>query len=74
MKLDEKGRCCGRKPIHYRSSRDNVSGCLPRPSKFCGCCDRAFDPDTGCQIENWAWRRDRMGIFRSTDWGERPWG
>lgn len=45
MKLDEKGRCCGRKPIVYK--RD--------PHLFCPRCDRAFDPITGEQIENWAW-------------------
>lgn len=44
-KLDEKGRCCGIKPIVYRG---------PNPYLFCSRCDRAFSPD-GQQIENWAW-------------------
>lgn len=44
-KLDEKGRCCGRKPIVYRRP----------PQLFCSRCDRSFDVDTGLQRENWAW-------------------
>jgi hypothetical protein len=48
MALDEKGRCCGRKPLVYK--RD--------PHLFCTRCDRAFDPDTGKQIGNWAWMFD----------------
>ena len=68
MKLDEKGRCCGRKPIHYQSSRDNFPGHLPRPTKFCDRCDRTYDPETGDQVENWAWKQDEMGTFRKPDW------
>lgn len=45
--LDEKGRCCGRKPLVYK-----------RPaSLFCCRCDREFDPLTGRQQNNWAWSR-----------------
>lgn len=49
--LDERGRCYGRKPLHYKGG----SWCSPsRPMKFC---DREFDPATGAQRENWAWGR-----------------
>lgn len=47
MRLDDKGRCCGRKPIVYK--RDG--------QKFCPRCDRAYDLEDGYQITNWAWRR-----------------
>ena len=62
MKFDEKGRCCGRKPIHYKGG----SWCSPpgSPMYFCDRCDRQYDPETGNQVENWAWTPDRMGIFR----------
>ena len=69
MKLDEKGRCCGRKPIPYKR---------PWKHKFCDRCDRSYDTETGYQIENWAWNTDRTGIFRKTNWrgkaGERLMG
>lgn len=42
--LDEKGRCCGRKPIRYR-----------RPDRFfCPRCDAKFGID-GRQQPNWAY-------------------
>lgn len=47
MRLDEKGRCCGKKPIFYKRP----------PRHFCPRCDRAYDAVTGEQIENWAWRK-----------------
>ena len=60
--LDEKGRCCGRKPIHYKGG----SWCSPQiPQKFCDRCCRAYDPATGCQIENWAFKL-ADGVFIST--------
>lgn len=43
--IDEKGRCCGRKPIVYRRP----------PHLFCCRCDASFDPETGKQIPNWAY-------------------
>lgn len=43
--LDDKGRCCGRKPIVYKRP----------PHLFCCRCDADFDPDTGKQIPNWAY-------------------
>jgi hypothetical protein len=43
--LDDKGRCCGRKPIVYK-----------RPHHFyCDRCDAAFDPSDGKQVPNWAY-------------------
>ena len=56
MKLDDQGRCCGRKPIHYK-------GYCPRPSKFCTRCCREFDPETGHQVENLHWKPTRTGTF-----------
>ena len=55
MKLDDQGRCCGRKPIHYLGPE--------RPSKFCPRCDRDFDADTGHQVENWSWKPTKTGTF-----------
>lgn len=46
--LDQRGRCCGRKPITYRRER----------RLFCDRCNASFDTDTGRQAENWAWRAD----------------
>lgn len=42
--LDQKGRCCGRKPIPYKRP----------PRSFCLRCDAQFGPD-GRQQPNWAW-------------------
>ena len=50
--LDANGRCCGKKPLQYRSNRQIVGG----PLQYCPRCDRAYDLDTGEQIDNWAWR------------------
>lgn len=46
-------RCCGRKPIRYKGG----SWCSPAPQLFCPRCDRAYDLETGDQMENWAWKR-----------------
>lgn len=53
QKLDDKGRCCGRKPIHYKRSHPphNMT-----PYLWCCRCSAAFDPATGLQIDNWAYR------------------
>lgn len=59
MRLDEKGRCCGRKPLVYTGR-----GITPR-QRFCSRCDRSYDFDTGEQIENWAWRKNDSGEFVS---------
>lgn len=49
-RLDEKGRCCGRKPIPY------TGGGMEKRQRFCDRCYRAYHFDTGEQIENWAWK------------------
>ena len=57
MKLDEKGRCCGRKPLRYkRHGGPDHPAC-----RFCPRCDRAYSPETGEQIENWAYTRTADG-------------
>lgn len=44
--LDQRGRCCGRKPLTYRR---------PAPGYlFCDRCDASFTLD-GKQQPNWAW-------------------
>lgn len=53
MNLDDKGRCCGRKPLTYRTAQDSF---VKAPYHFCCRCDRSYDMD-GAQIENWAWVR-----------------
>ena len=50
--LDAKGRCCGRKPMVYKSRTSTSTG----PHRYCPRCDRAYDLETGEQIENWAWK------------------
>ena len=54
--LDERGRCCGRKPLTYKRTRHY----------FCPRCCSAFALDTGQQIENWAWKRQADGRFAPT--------
>ena len=49
--LDEKGRCCGRKPIKYKGGAWNSPEV---PQWFCARCCRSYDLRTGQQIENWA--------------------
>ncbi len=56
MKLDDKGRCCGRKPLVYKR---------PPAQLFCFRCDRAYDSETGEQMDNWAWVKDQAGEFQS---------
>ena len=46
MKLDEKGRCCGRKPIVYK--RKSVL--------FCPRCDRVYSIFTKEQRENYFYK------------------
>lgn len=47
-RLDAKGRCCGRKPLSYKREPAHL---------YCPRCDRAFDPTTGKQVENWAFSK-----------------
>lgn len=51
-KIDPKGRCCGRKPLHYKRE----------PHLFCCRCNAAFDVTTGEQIANWAYRKTSDGF------------
>ena len=51
--LDAKGRCCGRKPIHYKGgSWRSPPGC---PMWFCCTCHREYSDPSGVQQANWAW-------------------
>lgn len=45
--LDDKGRCCGRKPIEYKRYAGHHF--------FCTRCDREYDPITLKQRPNWAY-------------------
>ena len=53
-RLDDAGRCCGRKPIEYRRSPDHHF--------FCGRCDRDFSPN-GEQRQNFAYRLGGDGNY-----------
>jgi hypothetical protein len=59
--LSTRGRCCGRKPILYKLER----------RLFCPRCDRAYDPETRMQIENWAWKL-RDGKFVDARFAQSP--
>lgn len=59
--LDEKGRCCGRKPMVYKSKWSTNTG----PCRYCPRCDRAYGLEYDSQIDNWAWKRDKSGEFIS---------
>lgn len=53
-RLDDAGRCCGRKPIEYKRSPDHHF--------FCHRCHRDFLPN-GEQRQNWAYRLDGYGNY-----------
>jgi hypothetical protein len=56
MKLNDKGQCCGRKPLVYKTNR-HAGYNMPRHGYlFCWRCDRAYDRDTHEQIPNWAYK------------------
>lgn len=57
-RLDEHGRCCGRKPLVYK--RDH--GLNYPAGHFCVRCDRAYDAATGVQIPNWAFVQVDVGF------------
>ena len=61
MNLDEKGRCCGLKPLVYKRDR----------RRFCHRCDREFDIDTGEQVSNWAWGRCDIPACNCGDFHKR---
>lgn len=52
--IDEKGRCCGRKPLHYKGGSWRYDG---PPQLFCTRCDRSYNPETKEQQANWAWAK-----------------
>jgi len=52
-RLEEKGRCCGRKPLKYRRESH----------LFCRRCCASFDYE-GNQIENWAYSRTIGGWIK----------
>jgi hypothetical protein len=58
MPLDDKGRCCGRKPMKYVGKYT-----LGGPHRFCPRCDRAYSLAATDQIENWAWAEIAPGVF-----------
>lgn len=60
MPLDEKGRCCGRKPLVYRSPMWVSGG----PQRYCPRCDSAYGLDDDEQIANWAWKRSSTGEWK----------
>lgn len=63
--LDDKGRCCGRKPIVYKLSP--AAG--EPPQRFCHRCNRAYHLTDNRQIENWCWMETTKN-----DWpSERRW-
>lgn len=57
MMLDEKGRCCGLKPMVYRGRNTTSTG----PHRFCVRCDRAYSLEENEQIPNWAWKIGASG-------------
>ncbi len=61
--LDDKGRCCGRKPLVYKSAHSTSTG----PHRYCCRCDRAYDLEENEQIENWAWKRGPKGWICQTN-------
>jgi hypothetical protein len=58
-KLDEKGRCCGRKSMVYRGKNTTEAG----PHRFCGRCNAAYDLEENEQISNWAYKKTASGKF-----------
>lgn len=52
--LDDKGRCCGRKPVVYKREG----------RRFCTRCEKSFNLATGQQVANWAYRVDGDEAFR----------
>jgi hypothetical protein len=60
MTLDDKGRCCGRKPLVYRGRNTTSTG----PHKYCPRCDRAYELEGNEQIPNWGWKQDSIGNWQ----------
>jgi hypothetical protein len=55
--IDEKGRCCGRKPTEYK--RENKLHCFR--------CNRDYDPATHEQIPNSWWKPTSEGFVEDFD-------
>lgn len=51
--LDDRGRCCGRKPISYKRTGH----------WFCDRCSRSYAMATSRQIPNWAWNATPGGYY-----------
>ena len=47
--LDAKGRCCGKKPIQYKSIQYTGMD----PHRYCPRCGMVYDLEDGEQIPNW---------------------
>lgn len=54
MLLDDKGRCCGRKPIHYKGG--SFASPPGSPMLFCHRCCREYDVTSGEQRPNWKYK------------------
>lgn len=56
-RLGDDGRCCGRKPLVYRS--DPLAGARCDPWRYCDRCHRAYSGALGSgeQVESWGWER-----------------
>jgi hypothetical protein len=52
-RLDEHGRCCGRKPLEYKTGGRHF---------ICIRCDREYKP-TGAQRPNWVYALDDMYVY-----------
>lgn len=57
MKLNAKGRCCGKKPLFYKRGHRNDG-----PYHFCPRCSREYT-EAGEQRENWHWKEVAPGSF-----------
>lgn len=57
--LNEKGQCCGRKPLLYKTDTPQTKA----PFLFCSRCNRAYDATTKQQVENWAFKKQPDGSF-----------
>ncbi len=68
-KIDEKGRCCGKKPLEYTGKR------YSQEQKFCSRCCRSFDRQSGEQIENWSYLKVDGGFIPNPEiYNEKnPW-
>jgi hypothetical protein len=61
--IDEKGRCCGRKPLVYKR---------PTHHLYCCKCDAKYDFQSLEQVDNWAWEKVD-GKFQPTPLAKGTW-